>query len=150
MIRFDYNIETFPEETNGYHVPAYTEGTLDVWLNDSRFLHAEGILLVEFAIFLEKWLRKIRAGETSNLHYASMDFEEEPIFALDYDADAQAFFPSAVWATGSPQAIPTKHARRAAEDYIVRLGQELAAEHGVNLGDVLDDSIEPNPRPQNS
>jgi hypothetical protein len=37
MIRFDFKAKTFPEETTGYHVSAYTEGTLDVWLADSRF-----------------------------------------------------------------------------------------------------------------
>lgn len=146
MIRFDYDIETFPRETSGYHVPAGTEGTLDVWLNDSRFLHAEGVLLVEFAIFVEVWLRKIREGKTDDLHYASMDFEEEPIFALEYDPDSEVFLPSAIWATGSPVPIPTDDARRASEDYIERLGRELAAEHGVNLSEVLGASIEPNPQ----
>lgn len=145
MIRFDYKIETFPEKSDRISATAYTEGPLDVWLNDSRFLHAEGILLVEFAIFLEKWLRNIRTGDTSNLHYVSMDFEEDPIFALEYDADAKAFFPAAAWATGSPQPVPMEHARHAAEEYIGRLGRELAAEHGVNLGQVIDASIEPDP-----
>lgn len=77
-------------------MPAYTEGRLEAWQNTTLFLGAEGVLLVEFAIVLEKWRLSISQGKTTDLYYASMDFEEEPIFGLDFDSSTKLFTPISV------------------------------------------------------
>ena len=78
-IRFSFKIEEFPKETGSYHVPAYTEGNLSIINEGKEFLNADGILLVEFAVVLKKWLLAIDAGKMDNFVYESMDFEESPI-----------------------------------------------------------------------
>ena len=83
-MEYKFKIATVPEKKSGCHLPAYTEGPLEVWLDGQQFVRVDEALLVEFAVVLSKWLRT----QPSSLYYASMDFEEEPIFALSLQGDA--------------------------------------------------------------
>ncbi|KIG12452.1 Type II restriction enzyme, methylase subunit YeeA [Enhygromyxa salina] len=140
QMKFDYKIEMVPEDVcGGYNVPAYTEGALEVWQEDVLFLRAEGIPLVEFAIVLARWLHKL--VETETLYYASMDFEEEPIFALSWDARLQGFMPSSVWSMSKGVPVPLEVARGSAASYIENLCRDLAP-HGICLTKVIADAID--------
>ena len=83
-MKFSFKIEEFPKETGSYHVPAYTEGNLSITNDGKEFLNADGILLVEFAVVLKKWLLAIDAGRIDNFVYESMDFEESPILEFKF------------------------------------------------------------------
>ena len=90
-----------------------------MWLDGQQFVRVDEALLVEFAVVLSKRLR----AQPNSLYYASMDFEEEPIFALSLQGDA--FEPSSVWASGAPVVVSTQDAIAAAQHYIDRLSAEL-------------------------
>ncbi|MBA2662073.1 MAG: hypothetical protein H0U74_07230 [Bradymonadaceae bacterium] len=89
------------------------------------FLNMEGILLVEFAIELAKWLRQVREGRFRNFYYASMDFEIEPIFALFFNDSWDGFVPASVWSDKQPSVISPDTAICAAEKYIRELAVHL-------------------------
>ena len=139
-MKLDYKIESVPDAKDGYNVPAYTEGTLTVFVGDKLFFEARGVLLVEFAIVLHRWLDQVEHDGVVDLHYASMDFEEEPIFALVLDGNGDCFRPVAVWATGTPVPISVGDAKSAAASYISRLSSELAEKCSIDLLKVITDA----------
>lgn len=139
-MKFAYTIEITATDPPPYAATAYTEGRLEVWQGGGLLLNVTGILLVEFAIELEEWCRKIRRKQMSSLHYASMDFEEEPIFALDFDPVSGCFKPGSVWQIAEGVPVSAKVALRAASDYTKSLGQDLEA-IGVNLDKIIQDTI---------
>jgi hypothetical protein len=139
-MRFLYNIIAFPKNPEGYNLTAYTEGTLRILLGSVVFLDASDILLVELAIVLKKWLLSLENGPV-DLYYASMDFEEEPVLALRYDAFQNQFLPESVWAKSDPCPISLAEAKSAAEGYLVELREELWAKYSVDLNKTLEEAV---------
>lgn len=139
-MKITYEIETTPQDTSGYNVPAYAEGRLEVRQAKTQILSVEGVLLVEFAIVLEQWRRQVAGGRMESLHYASMDFEEEPVFALIYDRSTGKFTPSSVFAAAEGSSISPSAATEAAASYIERLDRDLATRR-ISLGQVIDDAL---------
>lgn len=90
------------------------------------------ILLVELAICVTEWLR-IQPDGPSDLYYDSMDFEEEPIFALHLDSATNLFVPESVWAESDPEPVTPQEAQDALEAYTTELRKELANRLGVEL-----------------
>lgn len=142
-MRLSYTIEIIPTNKTGYWPWAHTEGPLEVWQGENLFLRAEGVLLIEFAVELEYWRRKLARGEVEDLYYASMDFEEEPIFALYYDPASGDFTPGAVWAEGEGVPVCPGVAEAAFASYIERLGCDLARE-GIVLAKELETYVKEN------
>lgn len=140
-MKYDYVIESFPLETSGYNVAAYTEGKLKIFVDGKIFFEAEGILLVEFAIVLMKWLLSMEESGPLDLYYASMDFEEEPIFALTYMQDKGVFMPKSIWAIDDPIPIPLESAKKAALDYLLRLTSETKKRFDVELDAILRNGV---------
>ncbi len=133
-MEYRFAIATVPDAKSGYHLPAYTEGPLEVLLDERTFVRVDEALLVEFAIVLSKWLR----NQPSDLYYASMDFEEAPIFALTLEGGV--FQPSSVWASGEPVGIKLDDALSAARRYVEELGVQLR-ECGADLDAVIEEAI---------
>lgn len=135
-MQFIYEIASFPSKTTGYNLTAFTEGRLQVVQGPSLFLDAQGILLVEFAVVMNKWLLAQSTGHVG-LYYASMDFEEEPVFALRFDSDLDCFIPESVWAQADAIPVSGVEAEQAAKTFLARLSQELRAKHDVDLEGVF-------------
>lgn len=140
-MRFAYTIEITPSDTSGYHPLAFTEGTVEVWQGNRLFLRAEGILLVELAIDLERWRRRLEEGVMENLYYVSMDFEEEPIFALFLDSASGEFTPRAVWSECDGAPVSPSEANVAILAYIESLRSDLAAK-GIDLEMEIENAID--------
>ncbi|WP_437966773.1 hypothetical protein WMF04_45605 [Sorangium sp. So ce260] len=139
-MRYLYEITSFPDKVEDYNLTAYTEGTLRLLVGSVVFLDASGILLVEFAIVLKKWLLSLEGGP-GDLYYASMDFEEEPILALRYNATQGEFLPESVWAKSNPSPICLGEAKSAADAYLAELGEELRKKYGADLNEVLEEAM---------
>ena len=139
-MRFLYEIISFPDKVEGYSLTAYAEGTLRLLIGSVVFLDASGILLVEFAIVLKKWLLSLEDGPV-DLYYASMDFEEEPVLALRYNAVQDEFLPESVWAKSDPLPISLGEAKSAADAYLAELGEELRTKYGADLNKVLEEAV---------
>lgn len=138
-MRLEYDIKTTPEETSGYNLTAYTEGVLRLLVGSSVFLEVDGILLVEFAIVLHKWLLQCASAPT-DFYYASMDFEEEPILMFRYDSGRDAFLLESVWSNKDVGSVLRSDAIEAASRYLVALRDELKRERGVDLERTLEEA----------
>lgn len=139
-MRFLYEIKSFPSKVEGYNITAYTEGTLRLLVGSVTFFDASGILLVEFAVVLKRWLLSLENGPV-DLYYASMDFEEEPILALRYNTVQHRFLPESVWAKSDPLPVSLGEAKSAANAYLTELGEELRTKYGVDLNEVLGEAM---------
>ena len=61
-------------------VSSEIEGTLRIEVENDIIFNEEDILLLEFAIYLKKWLE---SDKNSNFIYESMEFEESPILSFE-------------------------------------------------------------------
>jgi hypothetical protein len=140
-MKYEYLIVNFPENTSGYNVAAFTDGNLRIIVSDAVFLDASGILLVEFAIVLARWVSLVNVSHPKDFYYASMDFEEEPIFELKYDEQNGIFSLCAVWAEGKSTKVGVEIAIEAARDYIERLNEDLNAQYSIDLTKIINDTL---------
>jgi hypothetical protein len=140
-MRYEYALTKVPADPSGYRLTALTEGELCVRLGRTTFLDAGGILLVEFGVVLYKWLLLVQQKGLQDLYYASMDFEEEPIFRLRYDKERGQFEPESVWASSAPTLVSPKEAMNAAESYVHQLGMELKVRYSIELDRVLQEAV---------
>jgi len=138
-MKLEYEITTFPNETDGYKLASFTEGVLRVRVGSSVFLDVSGILLVEFAIVLDKWLRRAVFSPT-DFYYASMDFEEEPVLAFCYDSRLDRFRLESVWSEADVGSIASVDVVAAGRHYLAQLRDELKREHDVDLDERLEEA----------
>lgn len=61
-------------------VTSEIEGTLIIKVNNCIIFNEEDLLLLEFAIYVKKWLD---SDKKSNFIYESMEFEEKPILSFE-------------------------------------------------------------------
>ncbi|MBI2374008.1 MAG: hypothetical protein HYV07_08420 [Deltaproteobacteria bacterium] len=139
-MRFEYDITTFPVDPGGYNLTAYTEGVLRLLVGASVFLDASGILLVEFAVVLRKWLRACASGPI-DFYYASMDFEEEPILAFRYDTSGGQFRLESVWSETDVGPVSRAEVIAAAQQYLAQLRDDLKRGHDVDLDKTLEEAL---------
>ena len=103
MIEIKFFIKEFPSDlSKSYSLDAYTEGDLSIHVNGEIAFDEEGILLVELSEKLDSWIVRldVESDLVSDFYYASMDFEEEPILAFNYNVDEQIFRIESVWSKG--------------------------------------------------
>lgn len=131
-MKLDYQLTSVPEDTSGYRLGAYTEGTLCWYLEEQLFLKADDILLVEMASTFQRWLTS-PAERSIDLYYASMNYEEEPIVALRFDPQRQAYRAESIWASASTSWVEPNVARLAVQNFLERLGNDLLDGQGVDL-----------------
>ena len=125
-MKIEFEIQEFPKNNEGYNIITNTEGLLKISIEDYIYINETGILLIEFAIFIYKWLLKLKQGEITDFYYSSMDFEEEPIFCLRYDLNKNLFTLISVWNKDLKQHIISKaEAIQLFETYINDLQQSL-------------------------
>ena len=82
---------------------------------------AEGVLLVELAIFCKKWLDD---NTNANFCYSSMDFEESPILAF-YVNSHETYYFSSVWRKSTVDNIPLSEIKSSMREYIEDLKKNL-------------------------
>ena len=58
---------------------ADVEGRFQVNINNQLFFNEEGILVLEIAYVLMKWIEKIKSGKMIDFDYESMDYEDKPL-----------------------------------------------------------------------
>jgi hypothetical protein len=141
-MKYYYEIHKLPQDVGGYNAIAFTEGDLKVAAGEVVFLEAEGVLLVEFAVVLARWMSQLAASGPSDLYYASMDFEEEPIFELRLAGDTDSLILRSAWAKRKELVTSSlEDAVHAARTYIESLERDLRRLKGVELSAIIGDAI---------
>ena len=123
MIKIEFFIKEFPKDlSRSYALDAYTEGVLTIHVNGKIVFDENGILLVELSNKLEPWVTQIDLDPDSehNFYYASMDEEEEPVLAFNYDATDKSYRISSIWSS-SESAVKKDELLSACKKYISEL-----------------------------
>lgn len=129
-MKFNYQVKELPKGDESYHLATDIEGHLSVASNSGDILfEADGILLVELAIFCKKWLSE---NANTDFYYVSMDFEEEPILAFSVKSD-DIFSFSSVWQKTPMDSIPLSEIKSSMRDYIEDLKASLKNNFQVDI-----------------
>ncbi len=90
MITIKFTINVLPMSEEKYRLVTDTEGELCFCEGNTQLIHLNNILLVEFAMYVDKWLK----SENSIFEYISMDFEEEPILRVNFNNEDLGYIES--------------------------------------------------------
>ncbi len=71
----DFEITNTPTNQPKEYFVAYFEGILNIFVDDTLFFNSSGILLLEFAIVIYKWLEKAKIGVCEDFIYETMDYD---------------------------------------------------------------------------
>lgn len=98
MIKMTFSIKDFPFDLNqSYSLVAGVEGEFSIVSDDGVCFCESGILLLELSQKMESWVAEVGFNDAANFYYSSMDFEEEPILAFNYDAYKNLYHIESVW-----------------------------------------------------
>ena len=75
-------------KTGRWKMLADIEGRLIVSVGQCVFLNEEGMLILELASALIRWIKKIKSGMKDDFFYESMDYEDQPILAFQQNSDS--------------------------------------------------------------
>ncbi|AFZ38003.1 hypothetical protein Sta7437_4541 (plasmid) [Stanieria cyanosphaera PCC 7437] len=132
-----FNIVSVPFCLEGAKTVADIEGNLIVYIKKRIFLKEEDILLLEFAIILNRWLQNIQNHEIKNFYYESMNYEEQPILEF-VKIDEKKWNLQSVWEEfKNDEYVDFNELLTAATNYITKLKHELKQEFNLDVCDLM-------------
>jgi hypothetical protein len=134
-MRFAFQVRQVPEDPSGYRAVACTEGNLVVEVGGDVFVRFEALLLVEFASAARNWLKSVDDTVLPAFYFASMDEEEEPLFAMS-EVEAGVLECHSVWQQSAAKRVSVVDATSALRAYIADLTAALST-RGVDLNDTF-------------
>lgn len=132
MIVFEFKIVDLPKSPERYRLLTDTSGALALKLNGFEVFFHDSILLAEFARTLSEWITGVELGEKEDFKYRSMDFEEEPILAFEWEKDNKISLRSEVYMIDRGIRISPTCLVPAARDFLDELRVDLE-EGGVDF-----------------
>lgn len=137
-MKVEFEIISIPEGEQKKYPTAYLEGLLKIMFNDIIFFNQSGILLIEFAILIDKWLKRNKVDEFADFIFETMDYDE-PIISFKY-LKGDFYKIESIWKeTDVVELISKKEIIYAFEKYLVNLEVELKLKTGIELNRVLKD-----------
>ena len=138
-MKVEFEIISIPEGEQRKYPTAYLEGSFKIMFNNIIFFYQPGILLIEFAILIDKWLERNKLDEFADFIFETMD-NDEPILSFEY-VKADFYRVESIWKeTEVDELIPKKEIINAFEKYLVDLEAELKLKTGIELNRILKDS----------
>lgn len=138
-MKVEFEIISIPEGEQKKYPTAYLEGLLKILINNIIFFNQSGILLIEFAILIDKWLDRVKVNEFADFTFETMD-NDEPIISLNY-VKGNSYRIESIWKeTEVAELISKKEIINAFEKYLVNFEDELKSKTGIELSRILKDS----------
>lgn len=138
-MKIKFEITDIPKAEQLKYPTAYLEGVLTIWINDILYFNQPGILLIEFAIFINRWLNSIRIGKNIGLSFDTMD-NDEPILTLNYVGN-ELYRIHSIWEESKVlELLSIKNLIVEFEHYLVNLENELKFKTGIELIKILKDA----------
>jgi hypothetical protein len=135
-----FEITDIPKIEQKKYSIAYLEGELKIFVNETLFFHQPGILLIEFAIFIDRWLMCIKREEFVDLSFETMD-NDEPILSLSYKGVNHYKIYSVWQETEVSRLLETEEIVVAFEKYMRDLAIQLKLQTGIELNKLIEDGI---------
>lgn len=138
-MRIKFEITDIPKAEQLKYPTAYLEGVLTILINDVLFFNQSGILLIEFAIFINKWLYSIRKGKNIGLSFDTMD-NDEPILSLEYVGN-ELYRIHSIWQESEIlESLSIENLIVEFKLYLKNLENELKFKTGIELKKILKDA----------
>lgn len=130
-MKIDFEITKTPLGEQWKYPKAYIEGRLQISVDEIMVFDQPGILLIEFASFVRRWLNLVKSLGAYKFVYETMD-HDEPIFVLDrFDGSYKI---SSIWQETDIQTLLSEaDVVTAFENYLIDLTKILKAEMGLEL-----------------
>lgn len=136
-MRIEFEINDLLNKDQNYIV-SYLEGNLKIFVKGILFFDQTGIPLIEFALFIKKWLEKVKLGNAVDFVYETMD-HEQPILLLSKTND-EFYKIDSIWKEAEVYFILSKEEIIFGfEEYLDVLKISLIQTVGIRLEDVLQD-----------
>ena len=130
-IEIAYSELVTSEVFEGAKTVAEVEGKLAIFINNRLFFCENHILLLELAIFLNKWLKNINRDLIIEFYYESMNYEDQPILKF-YNLKHNKWHLYSVWQEFSyTETINLIELKRAVEKYVFDLKRDLKINHNL-------------------
>lgn len=140
-MKVEFEIISIPEGEQKKYPTAYLEGLLKIIINNTIFFNQSEILLIEFAIIIDKWLDRIKVDEFADFIFETMD-NDEPIISFEY-VKGDFYRMESIWKeTEVTELISKEELIDTFENYLVNLEVELKLKTGIELNRILKDSQE--------
>lgn len=135
-LKMSFSNLTVPSDTGGWKMLADVEGNLTITLGQNVFFNEEYILVLELAIILIRWLKKVEFGDLVNFHYESMDYEDKPILAFIINDD-HTWRLYSVWETFTDSShISLEELLQATKKFIAELLTYLKTNFGLDTSNL--------------
>lgn len=135
-MKINFEIVNIPKGKQKKYVTAYLEGELEIYVGNNLYFNQEGILLIEFAIFIARWLSLLEYDTTADFVYHSMD-NDEPILSfklIEFDY-YQIYSP---WENMEiSEYILKSNIYSEFKKYLSELDRDLKLKTGIKLNDLL-------------
>lgn len=137
-MKIQFEITNIPNSKQSKYPCAYLEGILEIHINNILFFNQSGILLIEFAIFINRWLKRIKKEKLDDFNFETMDYDE-PILTLNY-VEKNFYRIFSIWQEIEIPALLAKDEIIAAFDkYLSDLKIELKIILGIELENILNE-----------
>ncbi|MBY0434095.1 MAG: hypothetical protein K2U26_08310 [Cyclobacteriaceae bacterium] len=138
-MKVEFEIISIPVGEQKKYPTAYLEGLLKIMFNNIIFFNQSGILLIEFAILIDKWLESIKVDAFADFIFETMD-NDEPIVSFEY-VKADYYRIESIWKESAVvELISKEEITNAFEKYLIDLEFELKLKTGIELNKILKDS----------
>lgn len=135
-MNIEFEITNIPTSEQKDYLTAYLEGSLKISVDRVLFLNQHGILLLELAIVINKWLTDFTTGLNKDFIYESMD-HDEPIFTIIYVRDGYYRIES-IWQENLvTRPISMREVIAAFKKYLTELRQILRLKTNIKLDDLF-------------
>jgi len=135
-MKINFKITDTPTGEQLNHLDVYLEGTLEISFGNILFFSQPGILLIEFASFIHKWLDKIESAGKANFIYETMD-HDEPILTIKYVKDENYRIDSIWREKEMTQMISKKEIITEFKKYLDNLNDALKLGFNIELKAIL-------------
>ncbi len=114
---------------------AALDGELTIRLKDSVFLNDE-VALLDFALCINSWLIKVKAGFLSDFDYSSDEYIENPVLHLT-KIDNHHYDIQSAWAVNYPETLlGLGEIIHCFESFLQELNSHIQQAYGVALVDI--------------
>lgn len=132
MLRIKFEVTTFPRTDQMEYLQVYVEGILQVFVGNHLFFNQRDITLVEFAIFVRKWMNNVSESKNRDFAFNSMD-HGEPIMSFNYVEDDRFKFQSIWQEKECIELITIDDILHEFQLYLIRLYEVLKFNLGIDL-----------------
>jgi len=123
--------------SKNFKILADVEGELEILFKEKMFFQEEYILLLEFGVFLSKWVSNVKSGANEDFVYETMDYSEGPILEFQKQEGGGWKFYSDWQKIVIDEEFSLEELLKVIEKFLIDLKVQLQKIYNISLEDYL-------------